>query len=146
MKAKQMWDNFIQVHPEYEDTAYSAWSYGVLPDLLAELTLKNIKTATASAYELYALEDEPLPRENELSILLDSNDNAICVTKTTKVYVVPLNEVSAEHAFKEGEGDRTLTYWRKEHIDFFSKTYQKTNLTFSENIPVVCEEFKMIYN
>ncbi|ALV22519.1 MULTISPECIES: ASCH domain-containing protein [Carnobacterium] len=146
MKAKQMWNNFIQLHPEYQDSAYSAWSYGAIPDQLAELTLKNIKTATTSAYELYALEDEPLPQVNELSIILDSNDNAICMTKTTKVYVVPLNEVSAEHAFKEGEGDRTLTYWRKEHIDFFTKIYQETNLRFSENIPVVCEEFEMIYN
>ena len=29
------------------------------PDLLADLVFKGEKTATASAYDLYALEDEP---------------------------------------------------------------------------------------
>ena len=45
MKAKQMWDNFIQQHSEYKDSSYNAWSYGTLIDQLAELTVKNIKTA-----------------------------------------------------------------------------------------------------
>ena len=46
MRAKQMWDNFIQQHSEYKDSSYNAWSYGTLIDQLAELTVKNIKTAT----------------------------------------------------------------------------------------------------
>lgn len=145
MNAKQMWDNFIQLHPKYQDSAYSAWSYGAIPDQLAELTLKNIKTATASAYDLYAIDNDPLPQINEFNIILDSKDEAVCITKTTKVSVIPFLEVSEEHAFKEGEGDRSLATWRKNHTELFTQWYKEANLEFNENIPVVCEEFEVIY-
>lgn len=35
--------------------------------------------------------------------------------KTTNVYIVPFNEVSIKYAFKEGEGDKSLSYWRRVH-------------------------------
>lgn len=145
MEAKQMWDNFIKQYPEYKDNSYSAWSYGTLIDQLAELTVKNIKTATASAYELYAVDNYPLPQVNDFNIILNSKDEAVCITKTTKVSIVPFLEVSEEHAFKEGEGDKSLEYWRKEHISFFTEGYKEGNLEFHENIPVVCEEFQVVY-
>lgn len=132
-------------YPEYKDEPYEAWSYGVDPDELAELTLKGIKTATTSGYEFYELENEVLPKENEYNIILDGADNAICITRTTKVYVVPFNEVTKDHAFKEGEGDRSLTYWRKVHIDFFLKEYDTPKLTFNDKSLVVCEEFEVVY-
>mgnify|MGYP000597469916 CR=1 FL=1 len=40
--------------------------FGVDPDLLAELVFKGEKTATASAFDLYALEDEPLSPRRDL--------------------------------------------------------------------------------
>lgn len=73
------------------------------------------KTATSSAFDLYAVGNEPLPKENELSVILDSKENAICIIETTKVEVIPFKEVSEDHAYKEGEGDRRLTYWRELH-------------------------------
>ena len=146
MKAKQMWDRFTKQHPEYKDNNYSAWKYGELADELAELTLKNIKTATASAYELYAVDNDPLPKVNEFNIILDSKDEAVCITKTTKVSIVPFLEVSEEHAFKEGEGDRSLAMWRKEHKKLFTQWYQEEKLKITDNIPVVCEEFKVVYS
>ena len=58
MNAKEMWKFYKE--NENEDN-YEAWSYGVDADLLADLTLKRIKTATASAYTSYLYEKEPLP-------------------------------------------------------------------------------------
>lgn len=145
MNATQMWDNFIEQHPEYQSSNYSAWRYGALVDQLAELTVKNIKTATASAFDLYAVDQDPLPQVNDFNIILDSKDEAVCITKTIKVSIVPFLEVSEEHAFKEGEGDRSLATWRKEHTDLFTQWYEEENLEFHENIPVVCEEFKVVY-
>lgn len=145
MKEQQMWREFISAHPEYQNKTYQPWSYGVEPDELARLTIENIKTATASAFEEYALENEALPEEGELNIILDANEEAVCITKTIKVTVIPFIEVSNEHAYKEGEGDRSLHYWRAVHKDFFNQSYKKKGLTFHEHIPVVCEEFEVIY-
>lgn len=145
MNEKQLWREFIEKYPEYKNEHYVAWQYGAVPDELADLTMQEIKTATSSAYDMYALEGEPLPEIGEWNIILDSQDQAICITQTTKIYVVPYDEVTSDHAFKEGEGDRSLTYWRAVHKEFYSKEYAENKLVFNEKIPVVCEEFKLMY-
>ncbi|WP_035054891.1 ASCH domain-containing protein [Carnobacterium pleistocenium] len=145
MKEQEMWQKFCLTFPEYQDKTYQAWSYGVEPDELARLTFEKVKTTTASAFEEYALENEALPKEGELNIILDANEEAVCVTKTIRVSVVSFLEVSEEHAYKEGEGDRSLHYWREVHNAFFKDSYTRKGLTFHDNIPVVCEEFEVIY-
>ena len=70
------------------------------------------KTATASAYDLYAVDNEPLPQEGTFDVILDSQNQAVCIVEITKVSVESFNHVSADHAFKEGEGDKSLAYWR----------------------------------
>lgn len=60
MTAKELWQEFAaNNHIEHED--YEAWAFGGNPNLLAELALRGIKTATASAYPLYELDGEPIP-------------------------------------------------------------------------------------
>ena len=102
------------------------------------------KTGTASAEELYKIDNEPLPTEGEYSVILNSRDEAVCVIRTTKVYIVPFCDVSAHHAFCEGEGDKSLVYWRKVHEEFFRDEYAACGLEFSQDIPVICEEFELL--
>ena len=54
-------------------------------------------------------------------------------------------EISEEHAFYEGEGNRTLEYWREVHKRFFSGELSAVNIPFSEDLLVVCEEFRRVY-
>ena len=51
------------------------------PDLLADLVFKGEKTATASAYDLYAVEDEPLPQEGTFDVVLDSRIKLSALSK-----------------------------------------------------------------
>ena len=69
----------------------------------------------------------------------------MCVIRTTRVYTVPFDRVSAGHAFKEGEGERSLAYWRRVHEDFFRNELARAGLEFSPSMPVVCEEFEVVY-
>ena len=115
MTAQEMWLSFIEGHPKFRGRQYDAWCFGINVNELAELVLNKIKTATASAHELYKLEDSPLPAVGGLNIILDAKGDAVCITETTKVYICPFNEISASHAFKEGEGDRSLEYWYSIH-------------------------------
>lgn len=103
------------------------------------------KTATASAYPLYELENEPLPKAGAYSVILDSNDNGVCVIQTQKVTVVPFGEVTAEHACKEGKGDKSLDYWREVHEKFFTEYLNEAGLKFTSDMKVVCEEFSVVY-
>ena len=122
---------------------YDAWGFG--DDELTELVRSGKKTATSSAFVLYELEDEDLPEVGETSILLDDNEEAVCIIRTTKVYTTPFNEVTAEHASKEGEGDLSLDYWRQVHKDFFTEELEEAGQQFTEDMLVVCEEFEVIF-
>ena len=124
---------------------YDAWSFWDDADGLAALVRGGIKTATCSAYDLYEAEGEDLPKAGDTSVILDSRDEAVCIIRTTRVYTVPFDEVSPEHAFREGEGDRSLEYWRKVHEAFFKEELASAGLEFSGNSRVVCEEFEVVY-
>ncbi|MEJ7388459.1 ASCH domain-containing protein, partial [Staphylococcus epidermidis] len=49
------------------------------------------------------------------------------------------------HAFLEGEGDKSLTYWREAHTAFFKPYYESLEIDFNETSMMVCEEFKLLY-
>lgn len=144
MTAQEMWNRYAG-EAGIENTDYEAWAFGEMPDELAALVVRGRKTATASAYPLYALEQEPLPRAGEYSVILGGREQAVCIIQTTKVYVAPFREISAEHARREGEGDLSLAHWRKVHERFFREELAEAGLTFDEEMPVVCEEFACVY-
>ncbi len=144
MQAKDMWEKFVKAN-HLADIKYDVWSFGSDADKLAELVLKGEKTGTTSAFDLYEMKKESLPQVGDYSIILDSNNMAKCVIQTTKVYVVPFNEVTGTHAQKEGEGDKSLEYWRMIHKEFFIECLKDVGLEFEENRKVVCEEFQVVY-
>ena len=144
MKSDQMWQAYKILNQTIGDKI-DAWAFGVEADYLAELVLMGQKTATSSAFDLYAVGNEPLPKENELSVILDSKENAICIIETTKVEVIPFKEVSKDHAYKEGEGDKSLAYWRQVHEEVFTEWMSEAGLTFTPDSKVVLEEFRKVY-
>ena len=144
MTGKGLWEAFIK-EKDLPDCEYDAWAFGMEADHLAHLVATGEKTATASAYPLYELENEPLPAVGEYSVILDSAENAVCVIQTQKVTVVPFCEVTAEQAYKEGEGDKSLAYWREVHEAFFSECMEEAGLQFTRDMKVVCEEFAVVY-
>ena len=123
---------------------YETWAFSEASDKLADLVVKGIKTATCSAYDLYIANNERIPEEGDYSIILNSNGEAVCIIKTTRVNVVPFCQVTADHAYKEGEGDRSLAYWRIVHENFLRNELSSIQQTFTEMTKVVCEEFEVI--
>lgn len=139
MTAAEMW-NKSGLSGEYQ-----AWPFGGAPDKLAKLVLSGKKTATSSALALYEKKNEPIPKIGDYSVILDSAGNAVCIIRTTRVYIEAFDRVSEEHAFKEGEGDRSLDYWRKVHNEFFTDELNAEHMEFDEGIKVICEEFELVY-
>ena len=144
MTPKEMWQAYKKINPKIGDDI-DAWAFGDLADELADLVLRGEKTATASVYELYKFENEPLPQVGTFDIILNSRNRAVCIIEITKVSVLPFNEVSADHAFKEGEGDKSLAYWQQVHEPFFTECLAEAGLEFSQETGVVLEEFRKVY-
>lgn len=79
----------------------------------------------------------------ELSILLDGAEVPRAVIETVAVEVVPFDQVDEEHAFAEGEGDRTLAHWREVHERFW-RLHSENPRGYEPDMPVVCERFHLL--
>lgn len=146
MTTGQLWQQYISICPQATGQPYEAWCFGSdNPDLLAQLTCNGTKTATAPAYPFYLYEDCSLPQPGNYSVILATGGEALCIIKTTQVNVVPFCEVSEEQAYKEGEGDRSLAYWREVHRAVFTEELKEIGEIFSEEMLVVCEEFEVAF-
>lgn len=123
-----------------------AWAFGVTADQADELlglVLSGTKTATSSALWSYEAENEPLPIVGELSIVCDGQGRPRALLRLTDVMVTTLDDVSESHAFAEGEGDRTLAYWRRAHEDFF-RSHLPAGREVAGGMPVVLERFERL--
>lgn len=144
MNVKEMWAEYKKSNTNVEDK-YEVWKFGVNTDLLSNLVMNGEKTATTSAYLLYEIESKPLPIIGTYHVILNSKNEAMCIIQITRVYITKFKEISKEHAYKEGEGDKSLYYWKKSHKDFFVMCMSEVNEKFSEDMKVVCEEFKVVF-
>lgn len=125
-----------------------AWGFGDSPamaDELGSLVVQGIKTATCSLLWEYEFDGEPLPQEGGLSIILDGGGRPLCLIETIEVNIMPYDRVDARFAYDEGEGDRSLAYWRDAHWRFFSRRCQEIGRSLSPQMPLVCERFRVIY-
>lgn len=116
-----------------------------MADQLIALVLSGIKTASCSALWEWEAEKEPLITPGAFALIVDGHGNPRCILETTEVIHQPFNQVDTQFAFDEGEGDRTYEYWRREHWSFFGRTLPKIGKQPAEDMPVVCERFRVIY-
>lgn len=122
-----------------------AYQFGDQADALAKLVVNGEKTATTSSYDLYE-PDEQLPFVGEYDVILNAKDQPVCVTRTDKVEIKTYLDVTKSHAFNEGEGDKSLTYWRRVHNEFFTKEYASVGQKFDpQTAKMVLETFHVIY-
>ena len=105
-----------------------------LADELLALVMNGVKTATCST------EDEPnISTPGERWIVLDGHGKPRCVIETDEVTFCRYNEVDATFAYEEGEGDRSLAYWREAHRTYFGRLGR-----FSEDMMLMCERFQLV--
>ena len=145
------WDKFLESLPAnspYHTKTYSEGGYGDGPELMDELiqlVLIGRKTATCGSLWEWEAEDKPLPKVGNVWVELDGSGNPVCITETVEVTIRKYNEVDADFARAEGEGDLSLDYWREAHKNYFSRVLRKIGKEFSEDMPLVCERFRIIY-
>jgi uncharacterized protein YhfF len=150
-RIETFWQSYLDTLPEdspMRDEEYLAEGWGDSPQLadeLGALIAAGTKTATCSALWEYEAEGSPLPEPGSKTIVLDGDGDPLCIVETTEVEVRPYNEVDARFAYEEGEGDRSLEYWREAHWRFFSRTLPSIGKEPTANMPLVCERFHVVY-
>ncbi len=148
MKPEEMFLKFAkQNNLDEEHQTFASWHFCYNEkdaNELAELVYKGQKTATCSSHWLYEVEGEPVPQVGDYSVIENWKGNAVCIIKTIAVNLVPFDEVTAEFAYKEGEGDRSLEHWRRVHEEFFKAELIDAGKEFSDRMLLVCEEFEVV--
>ena len=149
--AGAFWQEYLTFLLEAKEplpSSYMAWSFcdnEQDANELGALVQAGIKTATCSLFWAYAVENEALPAVGDLSIITNWIGEPLCIIETTEVQVKPFNEVDEQFAYDEGEGDRSLAYWRQVHWAVFSRECAAIGQEPVETMPVVCERFRVIF-
>lgn len=135
--------------PETTRRTYSAWAFGDHADLadeLCELVLAGTKRATAGSLKEYAAEGMPVPHVGELSVVTDGAGIARCVIRTTRVDRIHYADIDAEFAHTEGEGDKSLEYWREGHARYFVRRFHALGLDPDINPLLAAERFEVVHS
>jgi uncharacterized protein YhfF len=125
---------------------YTAWGFAdpSNPELMTKLGLlvrDGPKRATAGREDDFGIDGEPIPSPGDHSVILDGADQPICIIRTSSVEIRPFGEVDAQFAWDEGEGDRTLAWWRAAHIRYF----ESVGTPIDDATNVVLERFSKVW-
>jgi len=126
VEIEAFWRAFAQSSPLFNylmNYPINAWSFGFTPEVanaLVDLVLSGKKTATCSLLRAYRGEESEIPRVGVYSLICDGENRPKCIVFYTDTFICKFNEVNEKHAYEEGEGDLTLAYWKKVHLEFFS--------------------------
>lgn len=141
------WQRF-QKKSGITESFVDAWSFGDNPEMadeLMKLVLAGKKTGTTTLAIELEREGEKMPRVGDYNIILDGKGKPAGIIRTTSVVVKPFNEVKEAFAYSEGENDRTLKSWRREHWKLWTRVGQKLGFAMKEDLLVICENFELVY-
>jgi uncharacterized protein YhfF len=112
---------------------------------LGELVRTGRKRATASLMWSWEEEGELLSVAGEQEVVIDWAGRPLAVIELTEVSVLPFIDVDARFANDEGEGDRSLKYWRVAHHSFFERECSRISRQMTEDALVVCVRFRLVH-
>ncbi|WP_418500225.1 ASCH domain-containing protein [Flagellimonas sp.] len=147
--ARNLWGDFLDAHLEFasEDApkVIHFCDNEKDADTCVDLVCKEIKRATSHSLKGIQLRSEKLPKIGDFYVVTDWNGNAKCIIRTTSVKLVPYFAIREEHARLEGEGDKSLSHWKKIHWDHYTRELAKFGTQPTESMIVVFETFEMLY-
>ena len=150
-RINKFWQKYLDTLPEKKkpiSDKYEVWHFcdnKRSADQLVQLVLQGIKTATCGMVWSYEAEGEKLPEKGDISIITNWEGEPVCIIETTQAQIKAFNEVGDRHAYEEGEGDRSLEYWRKVHWEAFSRECAALGKEPGEDMPLLCERFRVLF-
>lgn len=143
-KVQAYWDAYAKVAGV--TAPFEPWWFGSEDDpeqltSLGRLVSDGPKRATTAILAHYEAEGEPLPVGGEFGVVVDGEGTPLCIVRMTRVDVVAFGDVTEEFAWVEGEGDRSLAYWRAAHIRFF----QGLGTPLDDSTPMVLQRFDVVW-
>lgn len=116
-----------------------------LADELVGLVLSGDKRATCELAIWFENHAEKLPQPGDLFIITDGSDVPKCIIRTTKVDLIPVQEVDEQFAFDEGEGDKSLKWWKTAHDAYYERQAAEDEFVYNDSMLCVAERFVLVW-
>ena len=146
---EKFWMEFLKLNPDNEKKQLPESFYFCDNEKdaneCADLVINKIKRATATSLWWFEKNNQPLPKIGDQAIITDWNGTPKAVIETIKIEPTPYNEITPEFADIEGEGDKSLEYWKKVHKAYYQREMEPHGENFDENMIIICEHFETIY-
>ncbi|MBB6523245.1 ASCH domain-containing protein [Pseudoteredinibacter isoporae] len=114
-------------------------------DECAERVLSGEKRATSPSLWWHEQSGEPLPEVGDLNIVTNWAGEAQCIIQTRLVDVCAYDKISEAYAYLEGEGDKSLKYWREVHWPYYQRELAPFGLEPQTDMPIICEHFEVVF-
>ncbi len=148
MTVQDFWTKFlIETNRDPCTTYIDCFHFELTEELaneLLHLVLIGQKKATSSSLWGYEIEGDKVPEIGDLYIITDWDGNPCCVIETINVTILPFKDITFDICKREGEDD-TLESWRTGHEYFFKSEGKELGYTFTEDMPVIFEDFKVVF-
>lgn len=148
MTAEEFWKKYLKETGKPENTPFSGeLSFGEDPEESSFLILQIMqekKTVFSSSYYSFEIDRVSLPKKGNVYVITDWQDTPYAIIETIDVTTLPFNCVPWSLAKKEGEAD-TMKEWQELKSEFFEYDADVMGYNFSQTMPVVFEEFKVVY-
>lgn len=145
----RFWERFCAANPRVSvNERYQSWYFGNSAEMaaeLSELVISGKKIATASLAAVNQIKSDEAPIAGGYSVVTDFFGEPLCVIQTVEIRHLPFNEVDAQFASDEGEGDQSLEYWRTVHLAYFTREAAELGIDFDERSLICCERFRLLY-
>jgi uncharacterized protein YhfF len=149
---RRYWEQFLASLPPGADRPggyVESASFGFTPEdasQIAELVVRGTKTATGSVLWSYEADGKPVPRVGDHWVVVDGQQDPVCVIRTTEVRILPFDEVPESYAWAGGEGDRTLSSWRDMYWRYIVSECKRIGREPGVKAPLVMERFEVVYH
>jgi len=148
--ALRLWDDYLHAHPglALADEVPVAEHFGdtsALADTLLDLVLSGRKRATATLALEFRLEGQDLPRIGSHWIACDGAGVPRVVLRSLELRLGPLDSADPDFAWDEGEDDRSLDSWRREHVRYWRRICASRGIEWNEELEVVFERFSVVW-
>lgn len=143
------WKNFQVENPNYAGVSqppnYYFCDNKEDADECAELAGKGIKQATSTSLWWFQINNAELPAEGDLAIITSWDGQPKAIIKTTMVQIVKFRDITAEYAYIEGEGDKSLAYWNEVHWVYYTNEMKPYSESPTPEMKIVCEYFETMW-
>lgn len=148
MTCDEFWVKFKTDTNQSENLKYNGdFSFGFDEKSIAQmnsLVLSGLKKIMVTPLETYSIDKSPVPRTGNHYIITGINEEPVCIIKDVNVSIMAFKDVTWQIAQKDGEAS-SIEEWRENHIEYLEEEAEISGFEFSENTPVVIEEFEVIY-